>query len=96
MRNYPRILKLTQLRNKLPPEVAALVAGLCEVKMVWNKLERRYGNWHVTVIAGLSRLLKTEVPQGVTHLKVEAVASAVERPHSTLKNVSSKEELFAD
>jgi hypothetical protein len=60
--------------------------------MVWKKLEHWYGNRHLMVIAALSHLLKTEVPPKANHLKVKAVASAVERTHATLKIVGSEED----
>jgi hypothetical protein len=96
MGNYPEIIQFTQFKSRLLKEAVALIAGLCEGEIIWCRLNRRYGDREVTMMATLSRILQAPVPEGANQVKVKAVAAAMRRAQALFRNVNSREEMFAD
>ena len=87
---------MAQLRQKLPREAVAILIGLTAPVAAWARLDERYGNREMSVIAALKRLKGFKSSKATAHDKVMEIATAVQRCSTVLAALGQEKELLRD
>ena len=93
---YPDCFMLTQMRERLPKEAVALLAGVTCVATAWKQLDRRFGNREQAIMQAKHRLWCVKVGNGAAFEQLENLRIAVQIATAHLEAVGGGAELFAD
>ena len=87
---------MAKLTSAIPKEDQEIVEGIAEPEKAWKKLDERYGDRNLMIIAAMSNLTQPKLPAGLAHKKVKALVQGVRLEKARLRAVGGETKLFAD
>ena len=94
--DYPEVVMMVQLRERIPKEAVNLLAGVVEVKEAWERLNKKYGDKEQAILQAKHRLRCVKLGTGPAFEQIDNLRLAVQTARAHLMAVGAGEELFAD
>ena len=86
---------MATLSAKIPAEACRLIIGIKNPAEAWERLNKRYGDEQLVVIAAMKDLIQLKMPQGFPFVRMEALVQAVRLDKTRLKAFGQENQLFA-
>ena len=93
---YPGIIELTQLRQKLPKEAVAALAGLTNPADAWERLDELYGNREAGILSAVRQLRALKSGKAAPCDQIIDLARAVQRCRTLLHSMDATQEFQND
>ena len=94
--DYSDVILMVQLRERIPKEAVALLAGVVDVKEAWERLGRRYGDREQAILQAMHRLKSSRMGSGPAYEQIDNLRLAVQTARAHLRAVGAEDELFSD
>ena len=94
--SYSEVIEMAQLRQKLPREAVAILVGLTTTAAAWARLDERYKNREMSVIAELKRLKGFKSSKAASYDRIMELATAVQHCSTVLTALGREKELLRD
>ena len=93
---YPGIIELTQLRQKIPKEAVAALAGLTSPSIAWERLDELYGNREAGILSAVRQLRSFKSVKSAPCDQIIDLVRAVQRCRTLLSSMDATEEYHND
>ena len=85
-----QVLEMARITDKLSGEAKRIITGITDQKEVWERLDERYGDKKLAVIAAMRDLTRLKMPAGLPYKKVEAMIQGVRLTKTQLRAVGEE------